>query len=117
MDGEATETVAGIESLESVQGKEGPTGKRGTEKVANDERIPNLGEKQFSGVTTELVSRQIVAQVCDVKKPLLSVQKIMSAGNKVVFGRNGPYIEDKTTREEMWMKEKGGMFILRVWCP
>ena len=60
-------------------------------------------------VTTEGVSRQIVAQVCDVSKSLISVKKIMSACEKVVFDPNGSDTEDKTTREKMWM------WILRMW--
>ena len=70
--GGTTGTLVGIESLQSVQTKEGPASKRGTEYEV--ERIPNLREKQFLGVTTEGVSRKIVAQVCVVNKPLLSVK-------------------------------------------
>ena len=67
-----------------------PSEQRGTKyEVANCERIPNLGEKQFLGVITEGVSGQIVAQVCDVNKLLQSVKKSMSAGNKVVIDPNG----------------------------
>ena len=105
----ATDTVAYIESLQSVQTKKGLGSKNGTEnEVANGERIPNLGEKHVLRVTTEGVSKQIVAQMCDVNKPLLSVKKIMSAGKKVAFDPNGSYIEDKTTQENMWTKEEGG---------
>ena len=73
VDSGATETVVGIESLQSVQTKEGPASKRGTVyEVANGERIHNLGNKEFLGVTTEGASRQIVSQVWYVNKPLLS---------------------------------------------
>ena len=90
MDRGATKTVLGIESLQGVQTKEGPaTGRCSEYEVANGERVPNHGEQQFLGVNTEGVSRQIVGQVCDVSKPLLSVKKIMSAGNKVVFDPDG----------------------------
>ena len=117
VDSAARETVVGIESLQSVQTKRGLASRRGTEhEVANGDRIPNLGEKQFLGVTTEGVSRQIIAQVRDVNKPPQCVKKIMSAGNTVVFFYlNGSYIEDRTARERMWMKEEGGMFMLRMW--
>ena len=85
--------------------------------VANGEKIPNLGENKFRGTTSEGKSRNITAQVCDVNKALLSVKKVMSAGNKVVFDSEGSYIEDKVTKERMWMTEEKGMFLLKMWVP
>ena len=49
--------------------------------VANGDRIPNLGEKRFVGVSEEGVSRNITAQVCEVNKGLLSVKKVVENGN------------------------------------
>ena len=103
--------------LDSVELKDGPTKKRGVEyEVANGVRIPNLGEKKFIGTSNEGISRQIVAQVCDVNKPLLSVKKMVNAGNRVVFDRAGSYIEDPETGEIMHMEEKQGMYVLRLWA-
>ena len=80
----------------------GPASKRSTEyEVANGERIPNFGEKKFLGVATEGVSRWVVAHVCDIHRPLLSVMKIMSPSNKVIFAPSVSYIETKTTREDV----------------
>ena len=84
--------------------------------VANGVRIPNLGEKKFLGVSEEGTTRTITAQVCEVTKPLLSVKKVMAAGNRVVFDADGSYIEDKQTQEKMWLKEENGMFLLRMWA-
>ena len=58
---------------------------------------------------------RITAQVCDVNKPLLSVKKVIKAGNKVVFDEDGSYIEHKETGERAWLSEEGGMFMLRLW--
>ena len=96
--------------------KEGAARRRGVEyEVANGVRIPNLGEKKFVGISNEGVSRQITAQVCDVNKGLLSVRKMVNAGNRVVFDRHGSYIEDAQTGEIMNLEEKQGMYILRLW--
>ena len=104
--------------LPEVELKEGAASRRGVEyEVANGEKIPNLGEKKFRGVTVEGKSRNITAQVCDVNKALLSVKKVMSAGNKVVFDSAGSYIEDKSSGEKMWMTEEKGMFLLKLWVP
>ena len=85
--------------------------------VANGERIPNLGQKTFQGVTPEGVRRGITAQVCDVNKPLLSVAKLVRSGNTVVFAPDGAYVEDGTTHERLWLQESGGMYMMRLWVP
>ena len=82
--------------------------------MANGVRIPNLGEKTFSGVTEEGALRSITAQVCEVNKALLSVSKVVKAGNRVVFDDQS-YIEDKKTGARMWLKESGGMYMLKMW--
>ena len=73
--------------------------------VANGVRIPNLGEKQFTAVSAEGVGRRITAQVCAVNKALLSVRKVVQAGNHVVFSPGGSYIEDGRTGERMALVE------------
>ena len=117
VDSGATETVVGEDMLESVEIKEGRASRRGVEyEVANGTRIPNIGEKRFLGVSEEEVTRGITAQVCEVNKALLSVSKVVKAGNRVVFDDSeGSYIEDKATKEKMWLREEGGMYMLRLW--
>ena len=78
-------------------------------------RIPNLGEKRFVATSGEGVKRQITAQVCEVNKGLLSVRRMVQAGNTVVFTKRGSYIEDDWTGERMNMEEKNGMYMLKLW--
>ena len=86
--------------------------------MANGERIPNLGEKLFSGLTdAEGHQRSIRAQVCDVSKPLLSVSRLVRAGNSVIFSAQGSYIEDGQTGEKIHLEEHQGMYHLRLWVP
>ena len=102
VDSGASETVIGVDMLSAVELREGPAKKRGVEyEVANGVRTPNLGEKKFIGTSDEGISRQIVAQVCDVNKPLLSVRKMVNAGSRVIFDKNGSYIEDSITGDIM----------------
>ena len=77
-------------------------------------RIPNLGERRFKGVTEEGILKNITAHVCDVNKPLLSVSKVVAAGNRVVFDKDGSYIEDLTTGDKVWLKNVGGMHMLKL---
>ena len=37
------------------------------------------------------------------------------AGNRVVFDEDGSYVEDKVTGERMWMRDEGGMYMLKMW--
>ena len=103
--------------LRSVNITSGEASRRGVlYEVANGERIPNLGERIFTGVTDkEGHSRTIKAQVCEVSKPLMSVSRLVKAGNSVVFSAQGSYIEDDASGERIHLEEVNGMFNLKVW--
>ena len=116
VDSGASETVIPEELVGSVEVTEGIKSKRGVEyEVANGVKIPNLGEKRFVAESAEGVRRNITAQVCDVNKALLSVKKVVAAGNRVVFEEEGGYIEDRLTGDCMWLEEAGGMYMLSMW--
>ena len=112
VDSGATETVMSEDMLTSVETKEGMAAKRGVVyEVANAIRIPNLGEKRFIGVTEDGGGREVVAQICDVNKALLSVRRMVAAGNTVVFGPERSYIQNSTTGEVMELEEREGMYL------
>ena len=116
VDSGATETVVGEDMLTSVQTVEGEAFKRGVEyEVACGTTIPNLGEKVFVAVAEEGQRRKMRAQVCAVNKALLSVSRMVQAGNHVVFDQKGSYVEDLHSGEKMYMYEKGGMYMLKMW--
>ena len=116
MDLDVIETDIDANTLTDVKVVEGSTFKRDVKyEVANGVRIPNLGEKKFKGFTEEGTLKNITAQVCDVNKPLLSVSKVVAAGNRVVFDKDGSYIEDIITGDKVWLKNVGGMYMLKLW--
>ena len=93
VDSGATETVVGPDMLAGIDTFAGDQKKQGVEyEVATGKLIPNLGEKNFVAVSENEIARQITAQVCDVSQPLLSVRKMMQAGNRIVFDSDGSYI-------------------------
>ena len=51
-----------------------------------------------------------------VSKPLLSVRRIVEAGNKVEFGPEGAYIEDLQSGERIALQSVGGMYVLKAWA-
>ena len=54
-------------------------------------------------------------QVCELDKPLLSVSRLVSMVNKVVFGAAGSYVESHKTKETVWTRESNGMFARKLW--
>ena len=85
--------------------------------VINYTSVKANGEKIFTGVTAEGLPRKVKAQVCQVNKPLMSVNKLVKAGNKVVFEPQGAYIEDQGTGEKIQLTEQGGMYMVKLWVP
>ena len=77
--------------------------------------IPNLGEKTFKFQTAEGAEQKITAQICDVNKGLLSVVKMVNAGNTVVFSKSGNFIEDDHSGERISINEENGMYVLPMW--
>ena len=106
----------GEDILRGTETKIGAAARRGFEyEVPNGVTIHNLGEKTFSFQTAEGAERKITAQVCEVNKGLLSMAKVVKAGNSVVFSRSNSYIEDDTTGETINIKEENGMYMLSMW--
>ena len=122
VDSGATETVIAEKMLSMMEISESPQSRRGVEyEVADGKKLPNLGQKQFVAHSNDGMKRQILAQVCDVNKALLSVSKVVGHGNKVVFGELDAhgntisYIEDNITKERLWITEENGMYALKMW--
>ena len=118
VDSGASETVISEEMLQSVETKESPASRRGVEyEVANGVRIPNLGQKEFKAQTSDGTQKILTAQVCEVSKALLSVKKVVAAGNRVIFSPEQAYIENISTGKRLNMQNNGGMYTLKMWGP
>ena len=116
IDSGATETVVGEGMLESIETVEGEAYRKGVQyEVASGTLIPNLGEKRFVAMGEGGQMRKMKAQVCEVNKALLSVKRVVQAGNRVVFDSGGSYVEDTYTGERMPLREEGGMYMLKLW--
>ena len=116
VDSGASESVVSEDMLTRVTTVEGYAQKKGVQyEVADGALIPNLGEKKFVAVSDGGVTRQMKAQVCEVNKALLSVHRVVQAGNRVVFSASGSFVQDEQTGETMELVEKGGMYMLRLW--
>ena len=79
----------------------------------NGVQISILGEKRFVGLTNEGAQRAVIAQICDVKRGVLSVKKVTNSGNRI--DQDESYIENKRSGEGTPLKEIGGMCELSLW--
>ena len=50
-----------------------------------------------------------------MNKALLSVHRMVQAGNTVVFSKQGSYAQDDETSEKIFMREHGGMYLMKMW--
>ena len=67
------------------------------------------------GVMEDGSVKGVTAQICAVDKTLMSVSKVASKGDRIVFDDDGSYIEHKATGERSWLTQSGGMYYLKMW--
>ena len=116
VDSGASEHVVPPTAVNNVKLDDGQ--KKGCEyEVADGGTITNLGERRclVGNEFTHTINR-IDLQVTDVHKPLLSVAKMVDAGQRVVFDPTGSYVEDTITGEQIPMDRKGGVYEMRLWA-
>ena len=77
--------------------------------AANGEQIKDLGEKNIPFQTNEGIQRCITFRSANVVKPLISMQKVVRAGNIVVLDEMNPHI--RNTRDGTVIK-----LDVNKWC-
>ena len=55
---------------------------------------------------------QMTSQVAAVNKALGSVSKIVNNGNRVIFDMDGSYIENKWSKDRLWLREDNDVYVL-----
>ena len=115
VDSGASATVVAENMVKAVQAQNARPDVR--YEVAAGSQLPHLGRKTFSAFTDGGLTCDLKAEVTEVNKAPLSVSRIVSAGSRVVFDSDGSYIERKASGEWMPLKEKGGIYTLKVWIP
>ena len=76
----------------------------------------NKGEKDVKVRTKEGHKCVMKMQVTDVQKPLMSVSRICDAGHRVVFLRDGGYIEHEKTGQRTEFARVDNVYRLNVQC-
>lgn len=81
--------------------------------TADGTPVHNEGEKTLTMCTPDgNHMRQMTFQVAAVNKALGSVSKIVNNGNRVVFDVDGSYIENKWSKDKLWLREDNGVYVL-----
>ena len=76
-----------------------------------------MGDKACTAYTDQGHLRQMVAAVTEVDDALLSVSKVVKAGNRVVLDQSGSYIKHKQSGEVTPLIEQRGFYKLKMWVP
>ena len=82
---------------------------------ASKHKLPNLGEQLLNAVTESGTETNVLFQIADVSRPLVSVSAICEMGNRVIFGKTGGVVQCLTSGKETPFHRKNGIYVLSMW--
>ena len=82
---------------------------------ASKHKLKNLGEQKIKACSEEGEDLEVLFQIADVSKPLVSVSAICERGNRVIFGRSGGVVKNVRTGHEIPFHRKNGIYVLSMW--
>ena len=85
--------------------------------AANNSVIPHYGMRKLRGQSDAYRPMTMIAQVAGVKSALVSVHRLLEAGNRVHFERGNCYVEHVKSRARTDIAEKDGTFEVGFWVP
>ena len=91
--------------------------------AANGEQIKDLGGRRIPFKTNEGVQRCITLRSAHVVKPLISMQKVVQAGNTVVLDTKNPHIRNTRDGSVIKLEANNGVYTMDMWicldetCP
>jgi len=103
-----------VGKLYAIQESEGSRNKD-EYRVANGDKIPNLGEKILPVITEENTVRGITAQIADVTDPLQSVRHLNGSGHGVWLYGDDSFMINMVTGECNKITDNGKNFVTKVW--
>ena len=65
--------------------------------------------------TEEGIETEVLFQIADVSRPLVSVSGICERGNRVIFGRAGGVVQNLRTGHETPFYKRNGIYVLSMW--
>ena len=83
--------------------------------AANGEQKKDLGEKSIPCKTNEWIQRCITFRSANVVKPLISMQKVVRAGNIVVLDEKNPHIRNTRDGTVIKLDVNNGVYTMDMW--
>ena len=77
--------------------------------------VPDMGSRTFDAQISRSQNCRLTCKIGPVRKMLLSVNDMLSKGNRVVFDSQGRYVENVTTGDWTPIEQKNGIFVMRLW--
>ena len=116
VDSGASAPVAPPSMLPNVKVRPSEGSKRGqTFTSASKHKLNNLGEQRAKAYTEAGEPTEVLFQVADVSKPLVSVSAICERGNRVIFGKSGGVVQNLASGSQIPFYRRNGIYILSMW--
>ena len=116
MDSGAVAPVAPPSMVPNVKVVPSPGSIRGQNYTsASEHKLKILGQQRIKACTEEGDETEVLFQIADVSKPLVSVSSICERGNRVLFGKSGGVVINLGTGKQIPFYKKNGIYILSLW--
>ena len=116
MDSGASAPVGPTNMAPNAPMRASPGSLRGqTYTTASKHKLANLGEQLLNATTEDGDQTQVLYQIADVSRPLVSVSAICEMGNRVIFGKGGGVVQNISTGKETPFYRKNGIYVLNLW--
>ena len=89
----------------------------GSYRVANGQRVPNIGQQAVNFQTDEGLKAGLLFQTTEIERPLISASALAASGNNVVFSKSGGSIVHEQSGRATQLHKRGGIYVLRMWIP
>ena len=116
IDSGASAPVAPPSMLPNCKNRPSEGSKRGQKYTsASKHKIKNLGEQHCKAYTEDGEATEVLFQIADVSKPLVSVAAICEKGNRVIFGKSGGVVQNLYSGRQIPFRRENGIYILSMW--
>ena len=85
--------------------------------AASGHPVPVMGSRTYDAQASCSQNRHLTCKVGPVRKMLLSVNDMLSKGNRAIFDPQGSYVENENITTGDWTptEQKNGTFIMSLW--
>ena len=82
---------------------------------ASKHKLKYRGQQSIHACTDDCTYTQVLFQIANISKPLVSVSAICKRGNRVIFGRAGGVVKNIRTGAETPFSKRNGIYVLSMW--